>query len=230
MKNHFIGLSLLLTSVNGCKTNPSNTATIKNEAVTRPSTEAITAQSVLDYEVSTLKRHLANAQSGDLANKVLWSMFLEEPQSDTPCPGKALEAYYLIDGGNDPADKVHLVTAKPMPMNGPCGLALDIEVKPTSEVSRALMESSPLAEIGTFDKIKISIKQAVAKTESHYKTFKYQDGIKIYRHLHPTTWDFPWYAVYGTSCGLDSTAYINAQTGEIMDMIDSPPLGSCPQK
>ncbi len=213
-----------------CKTTSEGSG-LKNQNLRRNQQTPVIAESVLSFDVKTLKAHLANAQDPAMTKLGLWSAFLEEPQQDSPCPGKAIESYYMIDqSAEDAAEKIYVFSAKPMPMNGPCGLVLDTEIKNFNEASRALMESSPLAEIGTFDKIKFSVKQAVEKAETHYKTFKYRDGVKIYRHLHPTTWNHPWFALYGTACGIDATVYFNAETAEIIDMLDSPSSDPCPAR
>lgn len=228
--NRIAALFLPIVALASCKT-ASSVATVKDQNLRRNQTTNIIAESPLAFDVTMLKSHLANAQDPEMPKLGLWTAFLEEPQQDSPCPGKALESYYMLDtSAEESADKIYVVTAKPIPMNGPCGLVIDTEVKNFNDVSRALMESSPLSEIGTFDKIKFSIKQAVEKSEAHYKNFKYRDGVKIYRHLHPTTWDHPWFALYGTACGIDSTVYFNAETAEIIDMLDSPTVGPCPER
>lgn len=222
--------AIVMISLSSCKTT-SDAASTKNQNLRRNDQTNIIAESPLSFDVKMLKAHLANAQDPSTPNLGLWSAFLEEPNQDSPCPGKAIETYYMLDKStDDAAENIYVLSAKPMPMNGPCGLVLDTELKKFNEVSRALIESSPLSEIGTFDKIKFSIKQGVERVEAHYKNFKYRDGVKIYRHLHPTTWNHPWFAIYGTSCGIDSTAYFNAETGEILDMLDSPSTDPCPAR
>jgi hypothetical protein len=228
--NSFVSLSVAVGLIASCKTT-SDGSGMKNQTLRQNQTTQIIAQSALSFDVNMLKTHLANAIDPSLPKLGLWAAFLEESQQDSPCPGKVLESYYMLDTSTDePAETVYVTTAKPMPMNGPCGLVIDTEVKNFNQVSRALMESSPLAQIGTFDKIKFTIKEAIDRSEANNKNFKYRDGVKIYRHLHPTTWDHPWYAIYGTACGIDSTVYFNAENAEIIDMLDSPIVGPCPPR
>lgn len=207
----------LVTS--GCRTtSASSTARSKSQ-----SEDSIVAMPVKDYDLASLKSHLANAQDGELAGKALWAMILIEPEKDAPCPGMAEEDYYFITNTEEPEDKVYVASGKPMPMNGPCGLVFDVKEKTSAETSGALMGSSPLAEIGNFDKIKITVKQAIEMSQAKFKTFKYRDGVKIYRHLSPSTWDFPWYVIYGEACGASAAVLMNAQTGDIIETADTPP-------
>jgi hypothetical protein len=193
-----------------------------------PSEPMVIAKPVKDYDTKTLKTNLANAMSEELKNKQLWALFLREQEAGTPCHGTATEVYYFADKGDNNQDGYPVVTAQPMPMNGPCGFVLDTQLKKFNDIGGNLMESTPMGEIGTFDKIRISVKQAIINSERRHKTFKYSQGVKVYRHLHPDMWNFPWYAIYGEACGLSATVIMNASTGEIVPNMESPPT-LCPQ-
>lgn len=219
-------ISLLMCTVYGCKTPDKSPQSSSN--LTTTSDEMPTGRAVKEYDIATLKKHLKNVMSDELKNKQLWALFLREPESqDVACAGMATEIYYFADKGDDNLDGYPVVTAKPMPMNGPCGFLLSTELKRFNEIGGHLMESTPMGEIGTFDKIKISVKQAVVLSQQRYKTFRYGQGVKIYRHLHPDMWTHPWYALYGEACGQGATVIMNASTGQIVPNIDAPPP-ECP--
>ena len=218
-------VSLVVGTGYGCKTpdkTPASTTTL-----TAVSEDMPVARAVKDYDVVTLKKNLKNVMSEELKNKQLWALFLKEPESDAACAGMATEIYYFADKGDDNRDGYPVVTAKPMPMNGPCGFLVSTELKRFSEIGGNLMESTPMGEIGTFDKLRISLKQAVLLSQQRYKTFKYSQGVKIYRHLHPDMWTNPWYALYGEACGQGATVIMNANTGQIVPNMEAPPP-ECP--
>lgn len=218
-------ITISLLSMFGCKTSDKTTSTLVQ---LNPSNDSMaTALPLRDYDVKVLKQNLKNVLSDELKDKQLWALFLRESEVDAPCPGMATEIYYLADKGDNNQDGYPVVTAKPMPMNGPCGFLLNTELKKFSEIGGNLMESTPMGEIGTFDKIRVSVKQAIINSERRYKTFKYSQGLKIYRHLHPDMWSFPWYAIYGEACGQSATVIMNAATGEMVHHMEAPPA-ECP--
>jgi hypothetical protein len=185
------------------------------------------AMPVRDYDIATMKTNFKNVMSDELKGKQLWALFLKEPETDALCRGMATEVYYFADKGDNNQDGYPVVTAKPMPMNGPCGFLIGSELKRFSEIGGNLMESTPMGEIGTFDKIRVSVKQAIINSQARYKTFKYSQGVKIYRHLHPDMWSFPWYAIYGEACGQSATVIMNANNGVIVPNMEAPPA-ECP--
>jgi len=222
----FLSPALLASlAFSGCKTSEKNpTSTAKSQEL---SPDTITALAVRDYDIATLKSHLSHIKTDELKNKQLWAMFLKEPEAEALCAGMATEVYYFADKGDDNSAGYPVVTAKPMPMNGPCGFLVSSEVKGFNEIGGSLMESTPMGDIGTFDKIRVSVKQAIINSQRKYKTFKYGQAVKIYRHLHPDMWSYPWYAIYGEACGVSATVIMNASTGEFVPNMESP-APECP--
>jgi hypothetical protein len=218
---------LIMASVGvvGCKTTDKSASAPAQ--IGKPGEPMAVAMPVRDYDIATLKTNLKNVMSDELKGKQLWALFLKEPEADAPCSGMATEIYYFADKGDNNQDGYPVVTAKPMPMNGPCGFLISSELKRFSEIGGNLMESTPMGEIGTFDKIRVSVKQAIINSQVRYKTFKYSQGVKIYRHLHPDMWSFPWYAIYGEACGQSATVIMNANNGVIVPNMEAPPA-ECP--
>lgn len=218
-------LTTILFGFSGCKTADkpaSSPSQVNSTGESMP-----VAMPVKDYDIATLKKNLTNVMSDELKGKQLWALFLKEPEADALCQGMANEIYYFADKGDNNQDGYPVVSAKPMPMNGPCGFLLSTELKRFSEIGGHLMESTPMGEIGTFDKIRVSVKQAIINSQARYKTFKYSHGVKIYRHLHPDMWSFPWYAIYGDACGQSATVIMNASNGVIVPNMEAPPA-ECP--
>lgn len=223
-----VGGILLFTSValTGCKTTGPKDASLTSTGQTM-SDGMTTALPVKEYDVAALKSHLKNVMTDELKDKQLWALMLNEPESDAACAGMAVEVYYFADKGDNNNDGYPVVTAKPMPMNGPCGFLISTDMKKFRDIGGNLMESTPMGEIGTFDKIRVSIKQAITISQQRYKTFKYGQGVKVYRHLHPDMWSYPWYAIYGEACGASATVIMNASTGTIVPNMEAPPP-ECP--
>ena len=222
-------IAILVTSLGviACKTPATGSAELRRSEL--PATNPLmTALPVTDYDLAAVKAHFNNIMGDELKDKQLWAMFLREPDADTACKGMAIETYYFADKKDNNIAGYPVITAKPMPMNGPCGFLINSELKQFNDIGGELMESTPMGEIGTFDKIRISVKQAIITSQRKYKNFKYKNGVKIYRHLHPAMWNFPWYAIYGEACGLGATVIMNATTGEFVANMESPPA-ECPR-
>jgi hypothetical protein len=215
-----------LLALSACKTTSSKDANLAStsQAMSESMNKALPLK---DYDVATLKSHLKNVVTDELKDKQLWALMLKEPDSDAACAGMAVEVYYFADKGDNNTDGYPVVTAKPMPMNGPCGFLVSTELKKFRDIGSNLMESTPMGEIGTFDNIRVSIKQAITISQQRYKTFKYSQGVKVYRHLHPDMWSYPWYAIYGEACGASATVIMNASTGAMVPNMEAPPP-ECP--
>ena len=64
-----------------CKTTSEGSG-LKNQNLRRNQQTPVIAESVLSFDVKTLKAHLANAQDPAMTKLGLWSAFLEEPQQE----------------------------------------------------------------------------------------------------------------------------------------------------
>ena len=218
-------LAMIALGAGACKTTASGAgASVKSQ---EPASGMVTALPINGYDIATLKSHLNYVKSDELKNKQLWALVLREPDADAACPGLVTETYYFADKGDNNTEGYPVITAKPMPMNGPCGFLMNSELKRFSDIGGELMESTPMGDIGTFDKIRVSIKQAITLSQHKYKTFKYNHGVKVYRHLHPDMWAYPWYAIYGEACGVSATVIMNAATGEVVPNMEAPAV-ECP--
>jgi hypothetical protein len=212
--------AILIVSVAflACKTMSPGKSRAKNFA------DSVSATAVRNFDVKTLKSHLANVKNNEeLSGQFLWAMLLVEPSSDGPCPGLAQEKYFFVKNLESHDGKISVAEGNPMPMNGPCGLVFDVQEKSANDVGGTLMGSSPLAEIGTLDRIKYSVGDAIKSAESRYKTFKYKEAVKVLRLLQPDHWDDPWFWIYGEACGQQSSVMMNARTGVFLETMDTPP-------
>jgi hypothetical protein len=213
-----------------CKTSaPSSKTQMKSEKLSEDSASHAAVR-IHEFDLKTLKTHLSSVVRLLPAEgkRDLWSIFLTEAKPNTPCHGLVSERYYFYGLNSDgDVSEYYLAVGTPMPMNGPCGFAWDITEKSYSDVNATLTDSAPLSDIGTFNRIKISPADAVKSAERQYPNFRYQDGIKIFHHPHPNLMRDPWYMIYGTACGRDSTVMINAFTGHFMDTIETP-TNPCP--
>lgn len=222
-QNIVIFLSLIVMSVNACKTRTPIAASVRNEAASAREDLPILTAELIDgsmiQRISNWGRSDAEAMFG--AKAYMHTIVFDDVVAAGRCQGilgaRIVYANGDLERGSD--RPYAMITLDPVDNgSGVCVYGSSGVVKSVADVKHLVAENRNLEnKFDGFSAIKFKMSDALLKIRQKHAQFSSPTSMSLVSPAIPGMKDDPWFMIVGSSCGSRTLVYVNLSTGEILD-------------